>query len=326
MSDKKECLIWRTPADHSPSNDPFKPLFISPRTGGDYIASVRLQFELETLDERGKARLTSWLVEQRLLGLETPEVTSDNVGEAKQRQPLSVPGRADRLLQYVRNKSQNIGSPVDYKNNVYSDPACMTMLAWSESTAIEELHFLLRYLEQRGWLDNPGISKDGGSVRVLVDGYIHLAEIEEELVDSSQAFVAMWFDATMRDAYEQGIKPAILETGYRSLRIDRVEHIKKIDDEIITGIRRSRFVIADFTHGDSGARGGVYYEAGFAHGLNIPVIFTCKQDRFDKVHFDTRQFNHIVWETPDELREKLAIRISAVIGDGPQIANSRVRR
>ena len=45
----------------------------------------------------------------------------------------------------------------------------------------------------------------------------------------------------------------------------------KIDDEIIGEIRRSRFLVADFTHGDKGARGSVYYEAGFAYGLGLPV-------------------------------------------------------
>ncbi len=36
-----------------------------------------------------------------------------------------------------------------------------------------------------------------------------------------------------------------------------------------------RFMIADFT----GHRGGVYFEAGFAHGLGIPVIWTCREDQ-----------------------------------------------
>ena len=67
----------------------------------------------------------------------------------------------------------------------------------------------------------------------------------------------------------------------------------------------------------AGSRGGVYYEVGFAHGLNLPVIFTCRKGAIEKVHFDTRQYNHIVWETAEELRDKLAKRISATIGDSP---------
>jgi hypothetical protein len=42
-------------------------------------------------------------------------------------------------------------------------------------------------------------------------------------------------------------------------------------------------LVADFT----GQRGGVYWEAGFAQGLGIPVIRTCKSDELWKLHFDT---------------------------------------
>ena len=127
----------------------------------------------------------------------------------------------------------------------------------------------------------------------------------------------MWFDRSMDQAYEKGIGPAIEEAGYEPLRIDRREHNGKIDDAIIAGIRRSRFLVADFTQGACGARGGVYYEAGFAHGLNMPVLFTCRQDAIEHVHFDTRQYNQITWETPEDLRTRLVQRISATIGDGP---------
>ena len=63
-------------------------------------------------------------------------------------------------------------------------------------------------------------------------------------------------------------------------------------------------------------RGGVYYEAGFAQGLNIPVIWTCREDRMDRVHFDTRQYSHILWTGPQDLRQKLRNKIGAVIGYG----------
>ena len=76
-------------------------------------------------------------------------------------------------------------------------------------------------------------------------------------------------------------------------------------------------MVADFTHGDNGARGGVYYEAGFAHGLGIPVIYSCRADLMDELHFDTRQIYHVVWSNPEELRIGLMQRIGALIGDGP---------
>jgi nucleoside 2-deoxyribosyltransferase len=57
-------------------------------------------------------------------------------------------------------------------------------------------------------------------------------------------------------------------------QIDNVEHVNDINDEIIGQIRRSRFVVCDLT----GYRGGVYFEAGFAYGLGLDVIYTCRKD------------------------------------------------
>ena len=129
----------------------------------------------------------------------------------------------------------------------------------------------------------------------------------------------MWFHDSMDEVFEKGIEPAIIEAGFKPLRVDRKEHVNKIDDEIIAELRRSRFLVADFTHGEDGARGGVYYESGFAHGLNLPVIFTCRKDAVETLHFDTNHYNHIVWTTTSELREKLKTRILAVIGEGPEV-------
>jgi hypothetical protein len=55
------------------------------------------------------------------------------------------------------------------------------------------------------------------------------------------------------------------------------------------------------------------FESGFAMGLGRPVVWTCRKDELAKAHFDTRQYNHIDWETPQELRKKLTDRIRAII-------------
>ena len=68
-----------------------------------------------------------------------------------------------------------------------------------------------------------------------------------------------------------------------------------------------------------GQGGGVYYEAGFAHGLEILVIFTCRADIIDEIHFDTRQYSHITWDNTSELRNSLRDRILARIGEGPNL-------
>jgi hypothetical protein len=208
-----------------------------------------------------------------------------------------------------------------------------------------EVTYLLDHLKKRGWIEEPrDATSDSPCYAITPDGYIQLAQLGNVGASSKQAFVAMWFEVSMNDVYENAIGPAVSDAGYEPLRIDRKDHNNKIDDEIIAEIRRSRFVVADFTADydlgvlaevdrtkpdRKGARGGVYYEAGFAHGLNIPVIFTCRADTVDKLHFDIRQYNAIVWtvdasgkeDAPpyslEGFRKTLSNRISATIGDGP---------
>jgi hypothetical protein len=110
------------------------------------------------------------------------------------------------------------------------------------------------------------------------------------------------------------IEPATRAAGYEPLRIDSKQHNGKIDDEIMASIRASRFVVSDFT----GNRGGVYYEAGFAHGLGLPVIFMCREG--DELHFDIRQYNCIFWkpENFEDAQSQLKNRILATLGQGPK--------
>ena len=146
--------------------------------------------------------------------------------------------------------------------------------------------------------------------RITVEGWRRTDELAKTSRDHRQAFVAMWFDETMDDAGRSGFSPGIERSKYyRPFRIDRKEHNNKIDDEIVAEIRRSGLLVADFT----GHRGGVYFEAGFAQGLGIPVIWTCRRDFIASAHFDTRQYSHIVWDTPRDLCDSLDKRIRATV-------------
>ena len=198
----------------------------------------------------------------------------------------------------------------------------MQAMAISESVGVDEVPFLLDYLEEVGWIKADRRNDQTRRCTVKVAGHRRIAE-QEVNPRSDQVFVAMWFDPTMDEARDKGILPAILNTGYRPLVISEKPDVDKIDDEIIGEIRRSRFIVADFTHGDKGARGGVYYEAGFALGLGLQVIRSCKKDMIERneLHFDVRQHHHIVWEMADELRVGLEARIRALLPDGPHREN-----
>ena len=307
-----ECTIWPGfPATLAPSVGDGLDKIESERAGGRYTIEFGLARAVQELDDLAKARLTTWLVDQRQQGVPRPNVTLDVIAYARTKRPLSVDERAERLLRYLVEQSARLGAPVEESRLLF--------MAWTESTDGREVDQLADYLEECGWITKrKGPPLPTISAIVTIDGH-RQAAAQAVNTDSAQAFVAMWFDKSTDSAYLQGLAPAIRDAGYAPLRIDQEEHIDRIDDRIIAGIRRSRFVVADFTQGDDGARGGVYYEAGFAHGLGLPVVFTCHRDQIDKLHFDTNHYVHIDWSTPTELRDRLRTRILAVIGEGPEL-------
>ena len=326
MNNYKQCPIWNLLAIEFSIGSRDGRDVDSPRAGGRYFISGSAETYLKNFNSSVKVRLTTWLVDQRRLGNTIPEVTTKTIRNAKIWKNLDVSERADRLLRYQATKTKILGTPIHYRippimsggtriddrDKVYCE-----MLAHSECFEIRDFTYLMEYLKKSGLITISENNREQ-SCTVTIDGFKRLAYLKDAHSISRKAFVAMWFDKFMNEAWENGFEPAIRNAGYEPIRIDKREHIEKIDDEIIAEIRKSRFVVADFTHGKEGARGGVYYEAGFAHGLKIPVIFSCQKEVMKKVHFDTRQFNHIVWKTADELRKKLTHRIIAVIGEGPK--------
>lgn len=334
------CRIWGqdyTAAGQS-IPDPSQVVFTeSDRAGGGYVIPGSVSRYIAGLEDDEKARVTTWLVDQRLQGNLRPVVTDEIVEYAINKNPLPIYERAGRLLRFLSKQTtvagefislfQHSGEPSkdSYGSPIYPDmptnPTFLTAMAWSESISADEIPYLVDYLEESGWVHESSkgslIAPRSRAYRVTVSGHVRIAESAN--ADASQAFVAMWFDDSIESAYDRGIAPAIRDCGFEAKRIDRDPTVDKIDDSIIAEIRRSRFLVADFTHGSEGARGGVYYEAGFAHGLGIPVIFTCHTDVIDEIHFDTRQYAHIVWNSTSELRGSLRDRILARIGEGPNI-------
>jgi nucleoside 2-deoxyribosyltransferase len=155
--------------------------------------------------------------------------------------------------------------------------------------------------------------RNGDGVALTPKGYLEVDGRNAKQTTSHQGFVAMSFDKALDEAFSEGFSKAIVDAGYRPFRIDTKEHANGISDEIMAEIRRSRFVVADYTLMNN----GVYFEAGFAIGSGIPVIPTCRETHFDKLHFDIRHINTLRWAQSADLRSSLSKRIEAVIGLGP---------
>lgn len=149
---------------------------------------------------------------------------------------------------------------------------------------------------------------------LTIEGWQRVDALTLRRDPSRRAFVAMWFDSAMDPACE-AIAEMLTAEGYvPPFRVDDLAHAElpegerhsRIDDRILAEIRGSRFVIADFT----GNRQAVYYEAGFADGLGIPVVWCCKEGPdFGQLNFDTRQHEHVKWKDETDLASQLRDKI-----------------
>ena len=179
------------------------------------------------------------------------------------------------------------------------------------SSTEEEFKYMVKQLVDLGYIRSETTAGIFTSIYIQAKGWQEISNLSSTAIGTkNQAFVAMWFSDQTETIYEKAIKPAIEHDGViKSLRIDCLEHNNKICDQIIAEIRCSKYLVADFT----GNRGGVYYEAGFAHGLGLPVIWCVKEEEIDNLHFDTRQYNHIPYNNTEDLYKKLLNRIKATI-------------
>jgi len=206
--------------------------------------------------------------------------------------------KMDLLIKYIYNNMEYMGAGVEMQ------PSLDFPLLYAEN-----YHEFMRVIDMAGNLDLIELDDNKKGYRLGLSGWQRMKELLQKEVKSNQAFVAMWFDSSLDEAWEDGFKVALEKTGYDPLRIDLKEHNEKICDIIIAEIQDSGLLVADFT----GQRENVYFEAGFAKGLGIPVIWTCKKDDEKKLHFDTRQYNHIIWENPEDLKKQLINRIRATL-------------
>lgn len=216
--------------------------------------------------------------------------------------PRPVSEKLDALLVALAESSKYPGAAT------IVNPQCDLVLGWCDD--VDELTFLLDALNAR---DLAHSTRGMDEWKVTARGWERVDALRSNLPpDSNLVFVAMSFAPELDGAWIQGYKAGLEDAGYRPERVDSTEHNGKIDDRILAKIREARFVIVDVTTQNRGA----YFEAGFALGLGREVIWSVRQDDLEKVHFDTRQFNHIVWTDPVDLRTRLSNRVLAVFGRG----------
>ncbi len=212
---------------------------------------------------------------------------------------MSVLDKIDAVVRALAEKSTSLGSIVE--------------LSWHDwplfqAHSGDELREIVSHLQAVnlvavaiGWREvNCGYF---ARVSLTVKGWEHAAVLRERK-KPGQAFVAISFHSSMKDA-KRAILQTLSDCHYEPKMSNDPPHNDKICDRIMALIRQSGLVVADVTRQSQ----GVYYEAGFAQGLGIPVVWTCCDRDRRRLHFDTRQFNHILWSDIADLKVQLKDRI-----------------
>ena len=280
---------------------------VCPRCG-HFFMSFEAVLSMQALTLPQKAPLMAVLREREILGLKPLTVTiSTDYGIPQETFAKTIPEKVDRLLVNLSRLAPDAG------NKYALDPERDFPLG--HCTNRSGLEHVRDILVSSGWLERD--KTDDSLHRLTLAGWARAGELQKGAIDSSTVFVAMSFKPEWDGAWKDGIRPAIEEDcGYKALRVDAVEHTEDINDRIIAEIRRSKFMVADF----SSNPGGVYLEAGFEMGLGRTVIWTCQDDdeRKKALHFDISHYNFIFWKDPEDLRTRLRDRILALFGEGPR--------
>ena len=267
--------------------------YTSPRAGGRFGLNESGTSALrERLTDRQKANLSYWIykhnLEHRLFdaqpsGEKPIVVDQDWVVNNRDR----TPSASDRVLMWMQELIRCDDAGEERSEDL--------QMAVGSCRNDNDLWLdLFTYAKDMGWVNDSTLSMGKAPGCITIPGRIYVEEQLGALGRSRQAFVAMWFDDSMGGVYRDGIKPAIEEAGYAARRIDQKDFVGGVVDEIVTEIRKSRFVVADFTTSpEAGVRGGVYFEAGFAFGLDIPLFLTCRKDCTEAVHFDIGHLNRL---------------------------------
>jgi hypothetical protein len=229
-------------------------------------------------------------------------ITSGTAAEfAEPHMHTRVSDNRERLLREAAKRAgrPHIGAPFSLAND-------FTLI---DCYSREEFIWYIDWLKKQELVFQTGGDLTAVELKLSMEGWNQVQPLSRPGGIPGQCFMAMWFSDETRAAYEEGIEPAVSKAGFKPIRIDRKEHNNEIPDEIIAEIRNSQFMVADFT----GQRTGVYYEAGFAMGLGRPVVWCCRKDDIGNLHFDTNHKNHIDWQTPQDLRDRLYTRIRTTI-------------
>jgi hypothetical protein len=215
---------------------------------------------------------------------ELPSFWSDTLPNPQQ--------QADNLIGWIGDNQASPSTWFEVPVTELGAAVGLSLVGARDSQAWGWLHKELE--EQKLYqLKDAGGGKNG--FLLTMRGWNAYESLKRTHAESRTAFMAMQFgDEVLNRVVTDCFKPAVAKTGFELRMLSDNPAAGVMDVRLRAAILSARFLIADLTHDNAGA----YFEAGFADGLGLPVIYTCEAGKWkkSKTHFDTNHNLTIIWD------------------------------
>lgn len=270
-------------------------------------------------DKSNFHKVSSWIIEQNDEWNNIPEIDKIKFDEILNMKDKKIKEKFDLFMFFLQNSPSNIEFSKDYEivmghlgmdvdKNI--SKLCQDILVKCWCKDYKELEQIFRKALDLNYIIGDIIHETSFKyIKTTFDGLEYIENLEEPNKNLKNIFIAFNFTEELIPVFSNQVKEAVEETGFNYIIVNQetTPHDQKITDEIIAKIKSSRMIIADFTNSST----NVYFEAGFAMGMKIPVIWTCKKGH--EFSFDTGQFPHITWKDADDLKKQLVNRIEIIV-------------
>lgn len=225
--------------------------------------------------------------------------------------PFSPSSPREQANNFILWFGDNVKAPNE--NKILKNVSLIPIVGAKDERGV---YYILKQLHSEGIINEhelpTGLIPTKYNITFTFKGWDKYYELKRSNKDSRLAFMAMKFgEEPLNTIYNDIIKIAVENTGFEIRKLDEEKRAGLIDDKLRVEIRRSKFLLADLTHDNNGA----YWEAGYAEGLGIPVIYICDEDKFKKkkTHFDTNHHLTVLWKNDEDGLKQFSNELKATI-------------
>ena len=192
---------------------------------GTFVITDLVWGEFQRLRPEQRVAISGWTRDQNDLG-EPPTITSYKFELLRGLPVKPVADRIDRLLMSAITAQRTLGGTF-----ALNSPE---MIGRTYSANTNDVDALARYLEDEKLLKIPSDRNRG---QVTARGFV-----KGQTANSigASGFIAMWFNDTLSTA-RTAMETAVRAAGYDPVLVNAVEHVNKIDDEIVAQISKITF-------------------------------------------------------------------------------------